>query len=565
MASELEGFDSDSEEWDPSEWTLRDEETRSYVGEASDEVASLVRSTLGPRGREKLIKTMDLKDEREVVLAKDGNEILDAIERGEGFNHPAAALFIDYVDSMQRSLDDGTTTAILFTNELIQRGIDLIEQGLHPTNIILGYSIAANKAGQVLDDLARPVTAADRELIKQLATTTFPADLPSDHREDYAEMTADIIYELSNAQEGWIDTEHVKILSGVNVERNLHQGLIVNRYPQGDETMEGIDFDWEPVVEEPMYDATVAIFDKEIELAETAASFETNSTLHDATLNSVDQVESYRNERKARMHQIVGQISDLGVDILVCHDKIEGDLRKTFEKEGIVIVDQVNKPEVDIERLANATGGAVVSRVDELTPERLGTVGRFEEVVHDDEKWAYFDECTGDVFTAIANADTTTKAERNERQLRRAIEVSSTAVMDEQVIPGAGAPQMAVASALRDHATTISSREQLVIEAFADALEEVLAVFAENNGGKRAAVQNLRVAHAQHEESPAPVGLSLENEPINAWDEGVIEPRRVFSHAIETARAAAEQLVTVDTVIYPNVEFDEYVPMTEHQ
>ncbi len=142
---------------DRSEWTLQDEEAREYIRRTTNHVASLVRSTIGPYGLEKLVETHDLQGEPEAVLTGNAEEILAAVERGDGFNDPVAALFVDCVDSMQRSLGDGTGTAVLVADELIRRGLDLIEEGVHPSTVVVGYAIAAQRTGEVLDMLVTGV------------------------------------------------------------------------------------------------------------------------------------------------------------------------------------------------------------------------------------------------------------------------------------------------------------------------------------------------------------------------------------------------------------------------
>ena len=558
MASEeVDSFD----EMNPSEWTLMDEAANAYVADATAEVASLVRSTLGPRGMEKLVDTYNLKNEPEIVRTANGEEILAAIERGEGFNHPAAALFVDTVDSMQRTLHDGTTTAILLTNELVSRGVDLLEQGVHPTTIVLGYAIAADRAGRVLDDLARPV-GPDDDLLKAVAATTFPEDLSSDRRSCYTRMAVRAVRGLADAPDGWIDTENVKVLSRPGSCASFHRGVVVQRFPQGGETLDD-GFDWTPVVESPVYDQTVAILDREIDLVESAASFQQNEHMDfGGVITSPERFETYQSDHRASEERTADSLREMGVDVLVCREQLKSGIRRALERVDIIVVDWVNTPEVDIERLSEATGAAVVSRPSELTPERLGTVGRLDEFKVDDEKWAVFDECDGTAYTIVTGGMSATSAAHHERLVRGAIEAVALAVMDDQVIPGAGAPAMAVAADLREAAPSIASREQLVVEAFADALEELVCILAENLGGVRTDVLALHSAHAR--DGNAAVGLGLEGKPVDAWETGVVEPRRVFSYCIETARTVAEELLTIDAVVYPNVDLQKFDPLTGH-
>lgn len=549
------------EDVDKDQWTLQDEEAREYVRRTTDKIASLVRSTVGPYGLEKLVETHDYQDQPEVVLTADADQILAAIERGDGFNDPVAALFVDAVDSMQRGLGDGTATALVLTDALVERGLDLIEDGVHPSAVVVGYAMAAGRAGEVLDDLARDCPLDDRDLLRQVASTAMTVELDDATRSRYAERVADAVIGLGEATDGrWLNTDDVDVIAATGVEGRLHRGVVVQRHPslvhKDEDAMS--EFDWTPVVEGTLKDATVAIMDSDVSFGKTA------TPLAETQLTTADALEQQQTALADRRAAFADHLGSLGVDVFVSQEEVEDDVRNALEREGIVVVDRVQYPKSDVTRLARATGGSVVSHVDDFTPDVLGTAGRVREVVRSDEKWAIFDECAGGVFSLVVSADTAFAATEREHVVSKALEVTTMAAIDGQVIPGAGAPAAAVASDLRRFSRTVAGREQLAVAGFADALEDLLRLLGENAGlDPLDAVSTLRNAHA--DESVVPLGLDLTSgEAVDAWEAGVVEPRRVFSQAIETARSSTEQLLTVDTVLYPNVDLASFSPEIEH-
>ena len=214
--------------------------------------------------------------------------------------------------------------------------------------------------------------------------------------------------------------------------------------------------------------------------------------------------------------------------------------------------------------VAREVGGTVVSKLGDLTADRLGRAGHVERRDVGDEVWTVFEDCPGSVFTIVTGGETTAEARRREGALDDAHETAATAAIDGQVLPGATAPAAAVARAIRETETTVTGREQLAVGAFADAIERLPAVFARNAGHDPVtAVTDLRTAHADGRSS---VGLNPETgTTMDAWEGGVVEPRRVFSQAIETAAAIVEQLLTIDAVLYPNVELAGYTPQPERE
>jgi chaperonin GroEL (HSP60 family) len=560
---------------DPSRWSLRDAEARRFVVEAAAGVRSIVESTLGPTGLESAVLTEDHQGEPETVVTADAAELLDAIDRGGGLSHPVAALLVDYVDSMQRGVRDGTTRALLLAGALISRGADLVEEGVHPETVVLGYAMAAAKTGETLDELAEPSAPDDLDLLRSVARTAMTADLDPAAREAYAEAVATTTQTLTAASEtGWPNTDDAKIVATTHAPTRPYRGVVVRRWPHGPEADEDIpaEYNWTLDVPRPLEDVTVAAVDAEIDFEKTATAFGSEWS-SGVSLDSAAAVRAYREGLDARLTSLADRLADLGVDVLVSQPTVDAPVRAALHSRGVRVVDDVRTPKADLHRIARATGASVVSHPDDIAPETLGTAGRVVERRVGGEKWAIFDNCDGGVLSLVVEAETASAADRLDRVVDTALESTAMAVRDGQVLPGAGAPSMAAAAALREYSAAIAGKEQLAVEAFAEALVDVVRALARNGGYDPLDVAaDLRAAHSAKvtdaagpaDGTPAPLGLSLANgEPMDAYAAGVVEPRRVFSQAVETARAAAVQLLTVDAVLHPGVDLGSHAPKRE--
>jgi chaperonin GroEL (HSP60 family) len=549
------GNDARLDNRERTDWTIRDEDAREYVRGAVDATVGLVESTYGPAGMEKLVATADLQNRDEMRRIDDAGRLFDAIDNGGGFGHPVAALFVDGVAGMRSRVHDGTTAAVLLTGALMEEGFDLVEQGLAPSSVLVGYGIARARAGDILDELARPVDATDEATLANVAATTMTTALDPTVREDLSARVASTVGRLADAGDGgWPNTDHARVLTAPGVDTTTCDGLVLSRPADAGPNGAG--------VTTSLTDATVAILDREIDFEETASVLGGGEGIR---LTSAAAAERYRTELDARRRDAAERLVERGVDVLVSLEKLDEGVVDAFERAGLAVVDKATYPKEDVYRLATATGGTVVSKLGDLTAGRLGRAGRVERREVGDEVWTVFEGCPGPVFTIVSGGETAEEARRREGAIADALETAATAAIDEQVVPGAGAPAAAVAAGIRAGETTVTGREQLAAAAFADAVERLPVVLARNAGhDPLAAVTDLRTAHAA--EGRSSVGVSVDTgDPIDAWAAGVVEPRRVFSQAIETAGAIVEQLLTIDSVLYPNVELYGYTPRPERE
>lgn len=527
---------------------IRGDSLESYIESAVGQVASLVASTFGPHGSSKLIEVESVDGTTEMVLTRDAAEVLDAIDDAGGFNDPVAAYLVECIDSMQRGLSDGVTTALILTDAFVSRGSRLIDEGVRPGNVALGYAIAANRAGRVIDELVEPVDVDARETLAAVAETAMTIDLEGPVRREYAGMAVEAVADLrERAGGGWIDTDDVKVLTRPGVEAELVRGTVVTRKPGPHMDYVNTGYDWRPAVPEAIADAGVVVLDAEPDFEDTATHFGPND-LVDVRVESPEAMRAYLDGLDDAIAGTVDDLRALGVDVVFCQERVDADLQYRFEAAGIVVVDEVKYPKSDVHRIARATDAAVVSSLRGLDAAHVGTAAELLERTYGDEKWTTVRGEAVETYTLVLPSQTDAGGDEIVGAVDDAIDLVAMAVMDGQVVPGAGATAMAVAADLREYAPSVAAREQLAIEAFAESLEDLVGALARECGlDPLDAVSRLRAAQRRSGPSTGldPTGA----DPVDAWAAGVVEPRRVFSQALETARLVAEQLLMTDAVL----------------
>jgi len=546
---------------------IRDADAHTFVREGVRQVASLVDSSYGPMGLETLVETEDNAGELSFVRSASGSEILNAVDSRGGFNHPVAALLVDSVDAMHRGLRDGSTRTLLLADELIDRGLTLIEDGVDPASVVVGYSMSVQRAGQVLDALARPVSASDRETLRNVAATTMTGDISNARWRTYADLVVEAAVGLDSATRGWPDTDDIKIVTtGEARDATLHQGVVTRRElgPGSEVNLDVTDL--AAAIQSPITDVTVAVVDSDIDFEEVVTDFEAGVS-SGVTVESTASLETYRDGRQARLRTAARDMADSGVDVIVVQPLVDEPIKGVFQRAGVRVLDYIETPRADIHRIARATGATVVDHIEDVTDDDLGHAGSFVERRVGENLLAVFDGCEGGVFTIQLGTGLASQTAEHERLVRSGIESTVRALRDEQVLPGGGASMMALSMALSDYVSSNRGKEQLAVEAAADSMDSLVRTLVRNAGqDPTLARTSLRRAHASAETTSAPLGFDLPViEPVNTWDAGVVEPRRVLSQAIETAHAAVEPLLTVDTVVHPEVDWSEYTPEAENR
>ena len=501
---------------------VKDRDAQEYNISAAKAVAEAVRSTLGPKGMDKML----VDSMGDVTITNDGVTILKEMD----IDNPTAEMIIEVAETQEDEAGDGTTTAVAIAGELLKNAEDLIEQDIHPTAVIKGYNMASEYARDQVDEIAERVEPDDEEILKKVAETSMTGK--------GAELNKDVLSDLVvGAVQGVTveadDGSHVVDLENVNIETQT------GRTAGDSELLNGAVVDKDPVHDDmpkSAEDANILLLNEAIEVEETNA--DTN-----VSIDSPDQLQQFLDKEEEQLKAKVQQIVDSGADVVFCQKGIDDLAQHYLAKEGILAVRRTKKS--DIKFLQNVVGGTVVSDLDSLSADDLGfgTVSRDDA---DDLFYVEGDDAHG--VTLLLRGSTDHVVDELERGITDALDVVSQTVSDGRVLAGGGAIEVELASRLRDYADSVSGREQLAVEAFADSLELVPRVLAENAGLD--SIDTLVDLRAAHEDGRARAGLNVfTGEVEDTFEAGVVEPAHAKEQALSSATEAANLVLKIDDII----------------
>ena len=488
---------------------------------AGKAVAESVRTTLGPKGMDKML----VDSTGNVVVTNDGVTILKEMD----IEHPAANMIVEVAETQEDETGDGTTTSVVIAGELLAKAEDLLEQDIHATILAQGYRQAAQKAKEILEDAAIEVDENDREYLEQVASTAMTGKGAENARELLAELVVDAVLAVKDDDEIDVDNVKVEKVVGGSVEQS--------------ELVEGVIIDKERVHENMPYaveDANIALLDTAIEVRETEIDAEVNVT-------DPDQLQQFLDQEEKQLQEMVETLKEAGADVVFCQKGIDDMAQHYLAQEGILAVRRAKKS--DMKRLARATGGTVVSNIDDITADDLGFAGNVgQKDVGGDERIFVEDVEEAKSVTLILRGGTEHVVDEIERAIDDSLGVVRTTLEDGKVLPGGGAPETEVSLGLRDYADSVGGREQLAVEAFADAIDVIPRTLAENAGLDP--IDSLVDLRSKHDAGETSSGLdAYTGDVVNMEDDGVVEPLRVKTQAIESATEAAVMILRIDDVI----------------
>ena len=484
-------------------------------------VAESVRTTLGPKGMDKML----VGSIGDIVITNDGVTILDQMD----VDHPAAQMIVEVAESQEEETGDGTTTAVAIAGELLKRAEDLLEQDVHPTVIASGYRRAAEKARETLEDNAEDVTAEDTDKLTRIAQTAMTGKGAEEAKDSLSELVVRAVQAVADGNE--VDLENVKVetvVGGDVSESELVEGMIIDKDRVHANMPKRVD------------DANIALVDTAIEIQETETDTEVN-------VSSPDELQNFLDQEEEMLREMVDNIKASGANVVFCQKGIDDMAQHFLAQEGILAVRRAKKS--DIQKLARATGANVVSNIDDITEDDLGNAGAVEERVVSGDEMIFVEDCENPKSVSmILRGGTEHVVDEVERAIDDALGVVRVTVQDGKILPGGAAPETEVALELRDFADGVEGREQLAVEAFADALEIIPRTLAENAGLD--SIDSLVSLRSKHDGGDAHAGLNAETGDIeNMTESGVVEPLRVKTQAVSSATDAAVMILRIDDVI----------------
>ncbi|MCL4348475.1 MAG: TCP-1/cpn60 chaperonin family protein [Candidatus Thermoplasmatota archaeon] len=493
--------------------------------EAAKSIAAAVRSSLGPRGMDKML----VDSLGDIVITNDGVTILKEMD----VEHPAAKMMVEVSKTQDSFVGDGTTTAVIISGALLQEAEGLINQEVHPTVIAEGYRMGAEKAKEILDQMSKPVSINDKALLVKMAQTSLSSKSASGSRDKLGEISYEAIKAVAEKTEtGYsVDLDNVQIVKkqGGDIEDSeLISGIIVDKEKV------------HPGMPDTVKKAKIALLNAALEIKKP--EFDTNIRIDDPSM-----IQKFLSQEESLLKEMVKKVKDSGANVLITQKGIDDLAQHYLAKEGIYAVRRVKKS--DMEKLAKATGAAIASSMDELSSSDLGAAETVEQVKIGDDYLTFVTGCKNPKAVSIlVRGGTEHVADEIERSIVDSIHVVAAAVEDGKYVSGGGSAASEIAFHIREYATKIGGRQQLAIERFANAVEEIPRALSENAGlGAIDVIINLRNAHAKGKKN---AGINVYSGEIEDMDKiGVIEPIRVGKQAIDAATEAAVMILRIDDVI----------------
>ncbi|KAA0004108.1 MAG: thermosome subunit [Thermoplasmata archaeon] len=489
-------------------------------------IADAVRSTLGPKGMDKML----VDSMGDVVITNDGVTILKEID----IEHPAAKMIVEVAKTQDEECGDGTTTAVILAGELLKYALDLIDQEVHPTIIADGYRMASKRACEILEKkIAEDVTPDNEKILKKIAETSMTGKVAAANKELLADIAYKAVKAVAEEENGRITVD----LDNIKIEKK--QGGAV----EDTELINGIILDKERV--HP--DMPKVVKDAKILLLNTA--LEVKKTEVDAQIRISDpsQLQKFLDEEEAMLRKMVEKIKNAGANVVLCQKGIDDLAQHYLAKAGIFAVRRVKKS--DMEKLVRATGASIVSELDEITEDDLGYAGRVEEKKIGDDEMTYVVDCKeAKAVSILIRGGTEHVVDEIERGLHDALSVIAVTLEDGKITVGGGSAAVEISLALQDYASNIGGREQMAIESFANAIEIVPKALATNAGMD--AIDVLMELRKAHKEGKKYHGVDvLGGSTADMKKRNVIEPLRVGTQAIKSATEAAVMILRIDDVI----------------
>ena len=495
---------------------------------AARAIADAVRTTLGPRGMDKML----VDSMGDITITNDGVTILKEVD----VEHPAAKMLVEVAKTQDQQCGDGTTSAVVLAGELLKRSEYLLEQNIHPTVITRGYQLASEEARRLLEkEIGTTVKAGDEEILIDCATTAMGSKGVFGSRDHLAKIAVRAVQKVAEKRgdRTVADVDQIKVekrQGGTISDTELIEGIVLDK-ERGHPRMPGT-----------VKNAKIALLNSALEIKKTEIESKIN-------IKSPDQIQSFLDEEDKTFHKMVASVKASGANVVVCQKGIDDVVLHYLAKEGIYAVKQVK--ESDLQKLARATGGQIVTGVKDLTAGDLGSASQVEERKVGDDDMTFVTGCSNPRSVSILiRGGTEHVTQEVERALQDALKVVSSVVEDGVVCPGGGATEIDLSVKLRKFAPTVGGREQLAVEAFAQALEVIPWALAENGGYD--SINTLIELRGAHEGAHANrnVGVNLaDGKAADMWKLKVVEPLRVKRQALTSATEVATMVLRIDDII----------------
>jgi archaeal chaperonin len=495
---------------------------------AAKMVSDIVKTTLGPRGMDKML----VSPTNEVIVTNDGVTILSEMQ----IEHPAAKMMVEIAKTQEKEVGDGTTTAVMLAGKLLENAEKLIEKKIHPTIISKGYRIAQEKAQEILKSISLKIDEGNKDVLKQIAMTAMTGKGAENEKERLSDILVEAISSIQN--EGKIDLEDIKI------EKVLGEGI------KNTELISGIVLDKEKLSKEmprEIEDAKILLVDFPLELKNPEVDTKVSVSNH-------IELQNLLNEEEKTIREMVQKIMETGCNVLFCQKGVDDFASYLLGKAGIYVCRRISKS--DLEKIAKATGGRIVSDLSEVSSFNLGEAKNVEEVKEGRDYMTYVRGCSNPkAVTILIRGGTNHVVDEVERAIMDGLGDIDSTIETNLIVPGGGAVEIELSKQLREFGQSLNGREQLAVFEFAEALEFIPIALAENAGLDP--IDVLTELKARHEVQEMNAGLNLfTNKVENVLVKKIIEPYKIKFQAINSATDVAVMILRIDDVIASKVKKD---------
>ncbi len=493
---------------------------------AAKVVAESVRSALGPKGMDKML----VDSFGDVTITSDGRTILDEMD----VQHPAAKMLVEVAKTQDKEAGDGTTSAVIIAGELLGRAEELIDKDIHPTVIIDGYRKAADKALETLEKIAIPIDLKSHDYLKKAAATSMGSKIVAEYKDYLADLAVKAMLAVAEKQ---ADGTFKADVDDVKVEKKTGESLAATSL------INGVVLDKE-IVHSGM--------PKRVEKAKIAlleASLENEKPEMDAkiSIESPDQIEAFLKQEETMLKDMVEKVLASGANVVVCQKGIDDLAQHFLARKGVIAIRRAKKS--DMEKLARATGGKIVSNIDALAASDLGYAALVEERRTGEDKMTYVEGCKNPKsVTLLIRGGTQRMTAEAERSIHDGLCVVRDLIEEPKIVAGGSAPEMEMASVLKKYAQTVQGREQLAITIFAESLEAIATTLSENAGLDP--VDILSELRTRHQKGETWAGIDVLAGKVEDMTKiNVYEPLAVKKQIIKSATEAATMILKIDDVI----------------
>ncbi|NJK77780.1 MAG: thermosome subunit [Nanoarchaeota archaeon] len=488
-------------------------------------VAELVRSSLGPRGLDKML----VDSLGDVTITNDGATILKEID----VQHPAAKMMVEISKTVDNEVGDGTTSSVVFGGSLLAKAEDLLKKDVHASVIIEGYQAAAEKTLEIYSQMAKKIRPDDRETLLKIATTSMQSKLISEDSDVLSKVVVDAILKVATkkAETYSVDLENIKVekkAGGSITDTQIIKGIVLDK--------EVVHSGMPTKIEK----AKIALLNSALEIEKTEMSSEIRIT--DPT-----QMQMFLEEENRMLKTMVDKLHNIGVNVLICQKGIDDIAQHYLAKYGIMAVRRVK--ESDMIKLGKATGGRVISNLDDLTENDLGTADLAHQKKVESDKWVFVEGCKNpQSVTLLIRGGSQRVIDEVDRSIHDSLMVVKDVIEKPEIVAGGGAPESFAASQLKEWADSFDGREQLAIKKYAEALEIIPLTIAENAGMDP--IDTMATLRAKQNQGRKWTGIDARNTRIaDMLSIDVVEPLAVKEQIIKSATEAACMILRIDDVI----------------